>query len=153
MSLVGWPRHCLSFQQSPHDPSFDPSSGSRRLRGALPNSVGSISFVAFPRTRHRCMPRFKHACAGCSTHSEYIFIWRSIVQKYLFRSRVGRLSLALVVLFLSIGLFVDTRPAPGVVEAAGTSGALFLHKLANATTNDQTDSISVAVDSAAGMHA
>src|SRR5579859_2981405 len=73
--------------------------------------------------------------------------WRAV------RARLARLSpLAAALLALSVAA-VAPPSAPIIAQASPSSGAVFLRKLPSAILDNQTNSMSVGVDSAGGMHA
>ena len=66
---------------------------------------------------------------------------------------MGRLGRWLGLVALAVALStVSARAGRVAAVADGNSGALFLHEVANATSNDQTDSNCVAVDGSGGIH-
>jgi hypothetical protein len=71
-----------------------------------------------------------------------------------YATRVTRARTWLVVLaMLAVLASLDVNTPQPVAHASVTAGALFLRKGSDANFNDQTNSISVAVDAAGGMHA
>ena len=59
----------------------------------------------------------------------------------------------LILALMAVVAPLDVNTPQPIAHASASAGALFLHKVSDAILNDQTNSISVGVDLAGGMHA